>query len=997
MDDVEKAIIYSFAQTGEVHAQLRAEAMAYCERVKQSPTILQACLEKFTVTQYSEVQFWCLQTIEELVRVRYRLLDLQERLFLQTTLLGMLCSYGLDEEAMQPDAMALPRPVYVKNKLAQIIVILICIDYPSGWPSVFLDLLGFLAKGPGVVDMFCRVLNTLDEEVISLDYPRTPEEVAVATRIKDAMRQQCVAQIVGTCYNLVMVYKGVRPQLAGMVLETLQRCVAWIDINLVANDTFIPIFFDFVSSPKESMELRGAAVDCLLAIVLKRMDAPLKLALLHRLQIGRICPLVEKQDLVLALKLSALLTGFANEVLACHKKLSGIEVAGQATTSIQELLDAVLPSIFYFLQYGEEDISSTTFQFFSNYISAMKTIKYSGEKQAAHLTQILDAILNRMRYDPADRDSLDMPDKAGKEEEERMSEYRKELIGLFRSIHRIAPSVTKRFVKTTLARSLGNLDVAFEDAEAAITLLYVLGEGLSEECFKPGGGDVEEMVSMLFSGRISCHSHRLVALIYLETVTRYARFVQQHPECIPVVLGIFLDKRGIHHSNPNVSGRASYLFMRFVKTLRLQLLPYVEIVLQSLQDILAGFTTSKALAKKAQTMGFEDGSHAFEAIGLLLGMEELSEDKQTKFLSALLVPLCSQVDSLLANRPLGEDPVGPSATVVALQQAIVAINSLSKGFGEQLATSTRPTIGILFKQALDVLLRVLQAFPKNRALRGKVVSFLHRMIETLGSAMFPFLPTAFQQLLMESEPREMVEFLVLMNQLMSKFKSGIKDLVQELFPFIVGQIFAILPKEACPEGPGSHTEEVQELQELQRVYFTFLQGIAQNELSSIFLSFKNSHLLNDIIQSILVASCQHKDVLVRKVCVQIFTCLIKDWCGTCVEEEKVLGFRGFVVETFAAKCCVYSVLEPTFDLRDANTFTLFGEIVAAQKVIYEQCGNEFLIHQATQVLPAAHCPPNVAEQYCLHIQRSDIKDLKSFYKSLVERLRPQQNGSMVSR
>lgn len=104
-------------------------------------------------------------------------------------------------------------------------------------------------------------------------------------------------------------------------------------------------------------------------------------------------------------------------------------------------------------------------------------------------------------------------------------------------------------------------------------------------------------------------------------------------------------------------------------------------------------------------------------------------------------------------------------------------------------------LAVLLKQALDVLLRVLQVFPKNKTLRGKVVpfvttmakrsgyynsvmlppavvlesclgvrfasiqviSFLHRMIETLGSAMFPFLPTAFQQLLVESEVHATLE------------------------------------------------------------------------------------------------------------------------------------------------------------------------------------------------------------------------------------------------
>jgi exportin-T len=50
---------------------------------------------------------------------------------------------------------------------------------------------------------------------------------------------------------------------------------------------------------------------------------------------------------------------------------------------------------------------------------------------------------------------------------------------------------------------------------------------------------------------------------------------------------------------------------------------------------------------------------------------------------------------------------------------------------------------------------------------------------------------------------------------------------------------------------------------------------------------------------------------------------------------KVPGFRRFIVENFVARCCFYNVLDNTFELRDAHTYALFGEIVVAQKVIYE--------------------------------------------------------------
>lgn len=47
---------------------------------------------------------------------------------------------------------------------------------------------------------------------------------------------------------------------------------------------------------------------------------------------------------------------------------------------------------------------------------------------------------------------------------------------------------------------------------------------------------------------------------------------------------------------------------------------------------------------------------------------------------------------------------------------------------------------------------------------------------------------------------------------------------------------------------------------------------------------------------------------------------------------------------------------------------LFGEIVLAQKVMYEKLGNDFIIHFVSQGLQAAHCPHEIAEQYYQKLQ-----------------------------
>lgn len=56
------------------------------------------------------------------------------------------------------------------------------------------------------------------------------------------------------------------------------------------------------------------------------------------------------------------------------------------------------------------------------------------------------------------------------------------------------------------------------------------------------------------------------------------------------------------------------------------------------------------------------------------------------------------------------------------------------------------------------------------------------------------------------QPKEMVGFLVLLNQLICKFNTLVHDILEEVFPAIAGRIFNIVPRDAFPSGPGTNTE-----------------------------------------------------------------------------------------------------------------------------------------------------------------------------------------------
>ncbi|RRT55026.1 hypothetical protein B296_00048760, partial [Ensete ventricosum] len=185
--------------------------------------------------------------------------------------------------------------------------------------------------------MFARFLVALDDDLLSLDYPRSSAEAADAARVKDAMRQQCVPQIARHWFDVVSLYHSLDTYLAAAALDTMRRYVTWIDIALVANDAFVPLLFELILAPDSIDQLRAAAVGCVLAILQKRMDPRQKVALLRSLPVNRVFA-----DPNLVIKVPYLVTGYAAEVLECYKKLGLTHID---SSSPMELLEEALPSV----------------------------------------------------------------------------------------------------------------------------------------------------------------------------------------------------------------------------------------------------------------------------------------------------------------------------------------------------------------------------------------------------------------------------------------------------------------------------------------------------------------------------------------------------------------------------------------------------------------------------------------------------------------------------
>lgn len=52
----------------------------------------------------------------------------------------------------------------------------------------------------------------------------------------------------------------------------------------------------------------------------------------------------------------------------------------------------------------------------------------------------------------------------------------------------------------------------------------------------------------------------------------------------------------------------------------------------------------------------------------------------------------------------------------------------------------------------------------------------------------------------------MVGFLVLLNQLICKFNSALRDILEEVYPVVADRIFKVIPRDGLPSRPGAVTE-----------------------------------------------------------------------------------------------------------------------------------------------------------------------------------------------
>jgi len=917
-DDFEKAVLFTFDHTGGVSSELRAQAQAMLQTAVASPDAWQLCVSRLETSGYAEVKFWCLQTLHALARsLAYSSLDASARAQIKRSLivLGTQPSSGL--------------PAFLRNKIAQTIVAIAAQEYPSEWPGFFQDVLGTLSSGPDAVDLFCRILVSVDEDIISLDVPRSAGEAKQSMHFKDSMRERALGDIATAWGQLVSAYKDSSPDLAAAVLGSSQRYVHWIDISLVANDTFVSLLFSVLNSAAEAP--RAAAAGVLTEIIQKRMESVPKLNLIQSLGVVPVfaqwangLPGADEEP-ELAANYAKLLAALATEVLEAWKKVEnsvlsmaavgldvGEEAGAEASTACgaaAQLLDALFPAVLTALRMANDEIATSVVPFVISYIARVRMLQKRANgvvpaQVIGQLPAILEATAACARFSDDSMVYAIAPASSGEnvaaeEEETAVSDRRQELFVLFKNTSKLVPEEAYSIVGRRLeaALPLAYSETTWQDAELAISLLFHLGEVGTEDALRLGTGQLAALAAGVIQAEVPASQHRLVALALLETCVRYAKVIaQQAGTLMEPAVGLFLGPRGLGHPSAAVPPRAAFLFCRLVKYLRQQLQPVAGNLLATLSPHLTAIAASPMTsptepgkaAGASSILGAlgtgisaaDDRLYAFEAAGWLIGVEALPDKQQLDWLLQVLQPLVAQIEAnCVADPPLG--------AVQLLQQAFDALTRASKGFALRLCTS-RPEVGALLATPVAPALRALQRFPAHKPLRSKFMAYIHRLVECLGPAMVPHLSGVLWTLHQAGgDAADACDPLNLLSQVVTKHKTQeLTTLVAASLPESVAKVHLFLgqdwdwsgvaaqpamsssPATARLSGPAvaGSTEDLRERGELQRAYYSFLANLIAADMTRVLLAAPGE-TRSHALHDLMQGAATHVDATVRKLCI----------------------------------------------------------------------------------------------------------------------------------
>lgn len=123
--------------------------------------------------------------------------------------------------------------------------------------------------------------------------------------------------------------------------------------------------------------------------------------------------------------------------------------------------------------------------------------------------------------------------------------------------------------------------------------------------------------------------------------------------------------------------------------------------------------------------------------------------------------------------------------------------------------------------------------------------------------------------------RDLDALVPLINQLIIRFKAALHGTLDPVIMQLLGLIMASVP-EIAP-GTNGATHVTANLLALQKHYFMVAHHVVSHDLTSVFISERNTPHLEHFLNTIIAGIVDVEDPTVKKICVSIMRELVRSW------------------------------------------------------------------------------------------------------------------------
>ncbi|CAG8975031.1 hypothetical protein HYALB_00011694 [Hymenoscyphus albidus] len=990
----ENAVAIAFDPASD--RSLKQQAYDFLNQLRSNPAAQDACLTLFTRTPKCSdvVRMFSLDIVNNAIQTQQ--LDGQSLERVKEILMEYIRRTYASGNRDEID------PPAIQNKVTQTLTYLFTSMYRQGWESFLDDFMALTSLQNGSRDslvgvvLYLRILSSIHDEIADVIVSRGPTETKRNTDLKDALRARDAQKVATSWQEILARWTGQNDSVVEMCLKIIGKWVSWTDISLIVNQSTLNLLFQLAGRTNPGHEedrVRNAAIDAFTEIVAKKMKGSDKINMIVFLNLGEVVSQLvaspalhdlrttSSYDTDLAEAVAKLVN---NVVFDLVKVLEDTQVDNASRGQAEQLLQTFLPLLLRFFSDEYDEICSTVIPSLTDLLTFLRKAKPLPPAYSAMLSPILNAIIQKMRYD----ETSNWGNEDEQTDEAEFQELRKRLQILQKTVAAVDENLYIDILSNVVGNTFQNFDQAggqmdWRYLDLALHEMYLFGEltlvngGLYAKS-QPSGVAAERliiMISKMVQSGIASFSHPAIQLQFMEICVRYYSFFENQSTYIPQVLEHFV--RLVHHNHIRVRTRSWYLFHRFVKHLRAQLGNVAETVIQSISDLLpikaelpldngAEDDMSSDESDHSADAAFNGQLYLYEAIGCISSTSTTPVEKQVLYARSIMEPLFSDIE-----RSLPAAKNGDTQSILQIHHVIMALGSLSHGFSDwqpgnaATAHATPPTsISEEFSRAAEAILIALESLRSSSDIRTAARASFTRLTGVLGVLMLPLLPRWIDGLLSHNSSKdEMAMFLRLLDQVVFAFKKDIYVVLDSLLTPLFQRVFAGLAE------PITGTDDEIQLAELRREYLTFVQILLNEGLGSVLVSDSNQAFFEPLILSVTTLAktvgSGTGNLAASRLAFSVLHKMADLWGGpniavlspqpqpsTQAPSPAFPGFDRFLIERFHPLC--WEVLQdPKFrPVTDAQVKQVLNEIAGLEQTIYTKTGDMFLQHLQTSFFPA---------------------------------------------